>query len=282
MAYLTISVSALLFSLVFLFSDRFRARYGDATDTVLQFTAGAHAAGCAALLIMNRFRIEITPFTLLTAGLAAVDLILYQLCSLRAMGRTSLSKYAVFSMIGGMALPFFAGLLFFDEPLTAGKALCLLLVGGAVACTLQKEDRAGGAGYYLGVFLTNGLYGVINKWFSAAAFPKASEAGYSLLAEGFTAILCLLLLPFARARSGLVKGRGLLQMGAYGLFCAIGNYLLLLALRTLPATAQYPFVTGGVMLLSTLYSCFSARKPGKRELAAVLLALLGIAALLLL
>ena len=71
-------------------------------------------------------------------------------------------------------------------------------------------------------------------------------------------------------------------MGAYGLFCAVGNYLLLLALRTLPATAQYPFVTGGVMILSTVYSCFSSQKPGKRELIAVLLALLGIAALLLL
>ena len=282
MSYFSISVSALLFSLVFLFSDRFRARYGDATDTVLQFTAGAHAAGCAALLIMNRFRVEFTPFTLLAAGLAAVDLVLYQLCSLRAMGRTNLSKYAVYSMIGGMALPFFAGLLFFHEPVTAGKVLCLLLVGCAVACTLEKEDRAGGFRYYIGVFLTNGLYGVINKWFSAASFPKASEAGYSLLAEGLTAVLCLLLLPFVRQRAGPVRGVGLLQMGAYGLFCAIGNYLLLLALRTLPATAQYPFVTGGVMILSTLFSCFSSRKPGKRELAAVLLALLGIAALLLL
>ena len=282
MSYVMISVSALLFSLVFVFSDRFRARYGEATDTVLQFTAGAHAAGCAALLVINRFRPEWTPFTLLAAGLAAVDLILFQLCSLRALGRTNLSKDSVFSMIGGMARPFLAGILFFHEPLAPGKLLCLLLVGASVVCTMERADTEGGRGYYLGVFLTNGLYGVICKWFSAATFPKTSEAGFSVLVEGFTVLLALLLLPFAKPRTGPVRGKGLLHMGAYGLFCAVGNYLLLLALRTLPATAQYPFVTGGVMILSTVYSCFSSQKPGKRELIAVLLALLGIAALLLL
>lgn len=280
MAYLYISISALFFSLVFLFSDRFRARCGDATDTVLQFTAGAHAAGCLALLIVNRLRIGATPFTLLAAALAAGDQILFHLCSLRALGKTNLSRYSVFSMIGGMALPFAAGILFFHEALTPGKLLCLLLVGAAVACTLKQSGQKGGLHYDLGVFFANGLYGVISKWFTAAPYPKASEAGYSILAEGFTVLLCLGLL-LTKKRSGLVKGLALLDIAGYGLFCAVGNFLLLLALRTLPASAQYPFVTGGVMVLSTLYSCFTPQKPAKRELLAVLFALLGIAALLL-
>ena len=282
MYYGIISISALLFSLVFVFSDKYREKYGSGTDAVLKFTAGSHFAGFIALIIINKFRFEFTPFTAVVAFVAAFDVILFNIFSLRALGKTNLSKYSVFSMIGGMALPFSAGILFFKEELTVGKTVCLLLVALALVFTVEKGDKKGGTIYYIGVFVTNGLYGVINKYFSAAGFEKTSDAGYSVLIEGITVLLCLILLIFAKDRIGIVKGKGLFYMGGYGAMCAVGNLFLLIALRELPASAQYPFVTGGVMIISTIYSFFTENKPGKKEIVSVVFAMLGILALVLL
>jgi drug/metabolite transporter (DMT)-like permease len=160
--------------------------------------------------------------------------------------------------------------------MTLGKGLCLTLVLAALALTVEKGEKKGGALYYAGVFITNGLYGVINKFFSFSAMNKTSDAAYSALIEAFTVLLCLALLAFTKDKIGLVKGRGLVYMGGYGVMCAVGNYLLLIALSVLPASSQYPFVTGGVMIISTLYSFFTPEKPGKKQLASVALALLGI------
>ncbi len=282
MYYGIISISALLFSLVFVFSDKYRSKYGSGTDAVLKFTAGSHFAGFAALLIINKFHFEITVFSAVAAAVAAFDVILFNLFSLRALGKTNLSKYSVFSMIGGMALPFTAGIIFFNEELTPGKIICLVLVAVSLAFTIEKGENKGGAFYYIGVFITNGLYGVINKFFSAAHFGKTSEAGFSVLIEGITVVMCLILLIFAKDRIGIVKGKGLLYMGGYGAMCAVGNLFLLIALRGLPASAQYPFVTGGVMIISTVYSFFTQNKPGRKEIISVALSMLGILALVLL
>ncbi len=279
MYYGIISLSALLFSLVFIFSDRYTKRYGSGNDVALRFTAGSHFAGLIALLVINRFRFEFTPFTAAVAFAAGADNILFNICSLRALHRTNLSKYSVFSMIGGMALPFTAGLVFFKEEITAGKVICLLLVAVSLALTVERGGKKGGTLYYAGVFVTNGLYGVISKYFSNASFPKTSDAAYSVLIEVFTVALCLILIVFTKKRTAKLTGRAFFYMGGYGVMCAVGNYLLLIALAVLPASAQYPFVTGGVMIISTVYSFIFSEKPDSKQIASVLLALAGVIAL---
>ena len=62
----------------------------------------------------------------------------------------------------------------------------------------------------------------------------------------------------------------------YGVFNRIGNYLLLIALAVLPASVQYPFITGGVMIVSAIIRISIGQKPSKKELFSVLLAFLGI------
>ena len=49
----------------------------------------------------------------------------------------------------------------------------------------------------------------------------------------------------------------------------------------LPASVQYPFVTGGVMIVSTIISAITGKAPSKRELLALTLSFLGIMALVL-
>jgi drug/metabolite transporter (DMT)-like permease len=49
---------------------------------------------------------------------------------------------------------------------------------------------------------------------------------------------------------------------------------------TLPASAQYPFVTGGTMIVSTVISLFTDKKPSKKEIIAVALSFIGIVLLI--
>jgi drug/metabolite transporter (DMT)-like permease len=48
------------------------------------------------------------------------------------------------------------------------------------------------------------------------------------------------------------------------------------ALLFLPASAQYPFITGGTIIVSAIISLFTDKKPTKRELLAVLIAFIGV------
>ncbi|MBR5112904.1 MAG: hypothetical protein IK097_05720 [Clostridia bacterium] len=282
MYYGLLSVSALLFSFVFIFSDKYQEKYGSGNKATLIFTAGAHFAGLVALTIINRFRLETTVFTVIVAAVSAIDFILFNICSMRALGRTNLSKYSVFSMTGGMVLPFLAGILVFSEEVTAGKIICLLLMTAALVVSIKKSEIKGGVPYYIGVFFTNGLYGVINKYFTFAPYPKTSAANYSMLTETFTVILAVTLIftlakKDEKVRIGYI---GIVCMGGYGIMCALGNYILLIALSVLAASLQYPFVTGGVLVISTVYGFFASKKPGKKEIISVVLALCGIAALM--
>ena len=88
-------------------------------------------------------------------------------------------------------------------------------------------------------------------------------------------------LPYPNAatrRQVLDKVLNFLLMAAIGAGVA-AMLLLLLALAFLPASVQYPFVTGGVMIVSTLISVCIGEKVTKKELLAVGIAFLGILAL---
>ena len=54
----------------------------------------------------------------------------------------------------------------------------------------------------------------------------------------------------------------------YSVLKSVGNLLLLIALIYLPASVQYPVVTGGVIIISTLIVIIRKEKITKRELLA--------------
>ena len=70
-------------------------------------------------------------------------------------------------------------------------------------------------------------------------------------------------------------------LGAYGILNKVANYMLLIALAHVPASTQYPMVTGGVMIVSTILGFFTAKKPSKKEIISVALSFAGIMALVL-
>lgn len=267
--YGLLTAAVTMFSFQFLFNRIFEKEYGNSLRAMFVFSAGSSLVGLLGLLIINGFKVEYTHFSLLMAFFAALDSIGYTYFSLKALGRINLSLYSMFAMLGGMILPSVVGIVFFNEALTLGKGICYVLLLLSLLMTVKKGEKKSGYVYYMGVFMLNGMSGVLSTVFRNAPYEKTSDAGYSILIAATALVICLLFLPFIKGDGKRLTKKAVFSMGGYGVLCRVGNYLLLIALAHIPASAQYPFVTGGVMIISTVISLFMKNKPGKREIIGV-------------
>ena len=149
----------------------------------------------------------------------------------------------------------------------------------ALILTVEKGKRKNGTIYYIGIFVLNGMSGVISKIFVSAPFEKVSSAGYSILTAICSLVLSLVFLLILTKKAG--KGERMtpasITVGALsGVTNRIANFLLIIALAHVDASVQYPMVTGGVIIVSTLISLFGVRKPSKKEVLSVVVAFLGL------
>ena len=279
MYYGIIMTAVVMFSLQFLFNQQFEKQCGSGMRAALVFSAGSSAAGLLVLLIINGFRLEFSWFSMIMAILTALNGMAYTFCSLKALEKINLSLYSVFSMLGGMMLPFAAGILFFHESLSAGKIVCVVFVTASLFLTVKRGRKSGEVWHYIGIFILNGMSGVLSKIFQAGQWVKTSEAGYSVLSAATAVLLSLAILPFIKGKEIRLNLRAAGSMLGHGVLNKVGNLLLLIALAHLPASAQYPMVTGGVMIVSTVLCYFTHQKPSAKEIASVILSFAGILAL---
>lgn len=268
-----------MFSFEFFFSERYEKKNGNSFSAVLKFIIIAQTTGFVIMFAMNKFRLELTAFSLAVAFCAALNIFLFNICSIKSFSKINLSLYSVICMLGGMVLPFLMGIIFYNEQITLGKILCMLLIIPALLITINKDNTKGGLIYYVGVFITNGMSGVYSKFYQSADFEKASEAGYSLQIAAIATIICLIMLAFVKDKKPKMTAVPTLYASGFGILNCAGNFLLLIGLTKLPASAQYPFVTGGVMIISTIICFFTKTKPSRREIISVILSFLGILAL---
>lgn len=282
MYYGIIMAAVTMFAFQFLFNRQYEKQCGGTLRAAAVFSLGTSFAGFLILLTLNRFHLEFTPFSFLIALAAAVNNLLYSYCSIKALGKINLSLYSVFAMLGGMTLPFIAGIAFFHEDLTAGKLVCFALIALSLFLTVEKGEKSEGKRYYFGVFLMNGMSGVYAKLFKSAPYPVTGDRGYTMLIALCCMSICAGVLLFDKSAKIRLTKKAVGCIAAYGALCNIANYLLLIGLDKIPASAQYPMVTGGVMAVSTIICYFTDQKPTVRNVASVALSFIGILALVLL
>ena len=282
MYYVLILLSVLIFGGCFALDDMYQQHRGSGVHISVEYALTSALAGLGVLTIINGFRLECTPFTLLMALLNVLLSFGYTFCTFKALGAINLSLYSVFSMLGGMALPFLQGILVYGEALTFGKILCVLLICIALALTIQRGHSTRNYIYYAGVFLLNGASGMLSKIYTASALPKASPAGYSILICLCTACTASLMLPLLRKQDVPKLALKSTAIGAFsGAGNKVANFFLVIALSHVDASMQYPMVTGGVMIVSTLLCFLGPKKPSHREILSVLIGFAGMLALFL-
>ena len=113
-------------------------------------------------------------------------------------------------------------------------------------------------------------------------FPNAYKGIRRIFtAEILTMISGIILLLIKKQGVHIVK-KAIAFAFCGGILGRVANFLLLLALAVLPASTQYPMVTGGVMVVSTVISLIIGQKPSKREVLSVALSFAGLLALVIL
>ncbi len=281
MYYALIVLSVIMFGGCFALNDVYQKMRGSGIKISMQFSALSSFAGLIVLLIVNNFKFEFTLFTLIMAIASAAVSVGFTFCSFKALGSINLSLYSLFSMLGGMVLPFLQGIIFYGEVITVAKIICMLFIITALVLTVERGEKSKGYIYYIGVFVLNGLVGVISTLFTRANYPKTSSAGFSVLIAICTTLLAILILLLRFGKTAFEK----MTFSSVGIGAAAGavnrgaNYLLLISLVHVESSVQYPLVTGGVMIVSTIISFFGKTKPSKKEIITVFLAFLGMVAL---
>jgi len=140
--YGIITLAVVMFGVQFFFNERFQKEYGSSVRGTFLFNFCSSVAGLLCLLIINRFAVGFTSFTLLMATLAAINSLLYTFCAIKAFAHINLSVFSIFAMLGGMLLPFVFGILFYHEGWSLGKGLCILLIVAALTITVKRGEKS--------------------------------------------------------------------------------------------------------------------------------------------
>ena len=282
MYYGLIMLSVIIFSGCFAFKKIYRKVRGGSIQATLEFSFAGGIASIIFLTILNGLKFEFTPFTLVMALLKALNGFGFSYCSLKALGRINLSLYSLFSMLGGMVLPFLQGIIFYGEGITAGKLTCFALISVSLLLSFEKGEKKKGLIFYAGIFTLNGMSGVLTKIFTSSDFEKTSPEAFQVLISVCSVVISGILL-LTVYRKSLFESKPSIKLlsacAASNIMNKLGNLWLVIALMHVDASVQYPMVTGGTIIVSTLIAFFGKNKPSKKELLSVMIAFAGLLAL---
>lgn len=273
--YVFLLVADLLFALQFLFNQQFRKRNGDGLDSTFTFSMYTNGISFIILLALNGFKLSFTWFSVAIALVYAIVLLFYSYSGLKAFSTANLSVYSIFTMLGGMLMPFAYGVIFLKEDFTLPKAVCILLIAVATAMSFEKgkgsKDRRN-LKFYFAVFILNGLVGVLSKMHQSNAELCVDSGSFMATVNLCVFAMCLIFHLAKNRKVPLLPLKEVGNLACYAACSGIGNLLCLIALTTLPASVQYPIITGGVMVFSTIISIVRREKPSVKTLIATAIA----------
>lgn len=293
MDYLILIIAVCCFAAQFAFNNVYEGSIKQTVITALTLPLVIGTVGTVQYLLISGFSIEITEGSLWLAIFMAATFIPCYALGIKVLEIGSLAIYSMFMMLGGMLLPYFYGIIFLNEAVTLPRAVGSILLATFIVlqsliqnAAMSKEekkplkDRLLFLALCIAIFFLNGMTGVIAKMHEMSA-EAISEANFTFLYSAFTALISLLLIVIVFMGGGAkeklaqvgtaMKPKPMLSMVGLGLMTNSGNFLLLKAAANLPASVQFPFTSGGVILLSTLVSAFIFKdKISKKEWLTVL------------
>ncbi len=189
--YSLVVAATVLFSLQFLFTQKFGESRGSSLESTLIFTLYKSIVIIVIMFIIGGFKMEFTSFSALMALIYTASGLIMTYFSLKAFEVTNLSVYSIFSMLGGMLLPFLLGIFFYDEGFSVPKAVCIALIVAAVLLGIEKKKASRKAVvYYLAVFVLNGMAGVISKIHQSSAIPHVDSTSFMMLGAIWAVLIC--------------------------------------------------------------------------------------------
>lgn len=292
--YLLLFLSTLLMSAQFAASKLYQSKNGSAIKTSLLFTTLSGLFNGAIFFCIGGFSISVTPFSLICAAGVAALCLGYNLIGFRIFELGSFSVYTMFLMLGGMLLPFLYGMIFLGDSAGLGLPALICRVTGVMllTCSLAlpcigklraKEQRSRlFIPLCILVFVMNGFVSIISKLHQIEPAAAVDPIGFVFLSNTLnglaSGIILLILCVRSSSKPELAKDFQIRQLILLTACCGAFNgsaYLLqlIVASSTLPASVQYPILTGGSVVLSAVVGrLFFGEKPDRWSLAGILLA----------
>lgn len=271
--YIFVIIADLLFSLQFLFNQQFRKRNGDGIDQTFTFSMYTNGISFLILLIINGFSLKINPTSFFIALIYSVTILGYAYSGLKSFATANLSVYSIFAMLGGMILPFSYDVILNPSRFSVSKGLCVLLIGVATALSFEKgKKNRKNIKYYFAVFLLNGLVGVLSAIHQSKNGEAVDSGSFMATVNLCTFVICLCYHLIKNKKIPLLPIKEVGNLTCYAVCSGVGNLLCLIALINIPPSVQYPIITGGVMVFSTLISIFRKEKPSAKTIIATAVA----------
>lgn len=272
--YVLVFAATFLFACQFLFNQNFQKKCGTMLSATLTFMIYTNAFGTIIMLMINRFQLEWSWFSVGMALIQTVCNILCTYAGMKALSIVNLAVFALFSMLGGMLLPFGYGIVFGNEPFTVIKAFCVVVITFALVLTVvgEKEIKKGWP-YYLSVFILNGMTGVLTSIHQSYPSISVDSGSFTVWTRLISFVVCLAVQLIVKKKVIFIHGKVVLYSAGFALFNGMGNLFLLISVMYLSASVQYPIVTGGTIFFSTMISVVRKEKISVRTLSSTLLAL---------
>ncbi len=290
MYYLLIVIATILFSGQFILNRGFQRLNGSSLQTSLRFSSQMSIVVCISMLLINlvnsvkngtSFQIQIEPVFIIVGIVQAASTVFASYCAIKAFKTANLSVYSMFSMLGGMLLPFVYGIAFAGEAITVAKLVCLVLI--FVAITYDRDSFKSNPGafkFYIAVFILNGMNGVYAGFLKSMA-GDYNKQSYLAVMNIFVFVITFILYFLTFKKLPLPNKKELKYSVGYGVCNGVANLLLLIALGHVNASVQYPIVTGGVMVFSTIVAALQRDHVKKKTIIATVIAFIATVAIIL-
>ena len=276
--YIIISLAVVCFAGQFAFTKLYESTVKQNMISLLVMLIFTSLTGMILYLCVGKFQVQFSTVTLMWAAMLALIMIPYYIVSIYVISLGSLAIYSMFMMLGGMLVPFFYGIVFLVEKITVGKILGTILLSLFIimqALSAKPKDEVNSAKsstkrkylfltLCLLIFFINGLTGVVAKAHQISK-GATNEISFTIISCALTLILSLILFAFFSLKNRneskeqillSVKSKPMCIMFLIGAATYTGNFLHLKAASHVPASIQFPLVSGGVILLSALASAF--------------------------
>lgn len=308
MYYAMLIGASFLFGSQFMVTKAFEKNYGKTVRASLSFSLlyslFAGVIFFIIKLISSGTVFNLNPFSLCMAfGLSLVN-ILSSAIGIKTLALGDIAVYSLFLMLGGMIVPFFAGIVFLKESVSVCNligvaimiiALCLPVFFGKKNKNAVEAQTEGDTTkktsiffYVLCVFLfiLNGLSSTLSK-FNSVREGAALGAEFTFYTYGIQFVISLaafaLMTAFGKSdktqseeKQPVILFRPV-AIGCGAAFGAVNGTAFLLssvAAEHVVAVAQYPLITGATILFSSLLAfLFYREKPTALQLVQIVISL---------
>ena len=308
MYYAMLIGASFLFGSQFMVTKAFEKNYGKTIRASLSFSLlyslFAGVIFFIIKLISSGTVFNLNPFSLCMAfGLSLVN-ILSSAIGIKTLALGDIAVYSLFLMLGGMIVPFFAGIVFLKESVSVCNLIgvAIMIIALCLPVFFGKQNKNAGEAqtdgdtkkttsvffYVLCVFLfiLNGLSSTLSK-FNSVREGAALGAEFTFYTYGiqFVISLAAFALTTALGKSDKTQSEEKqpcilfrpVAIGCGAAFGAVNGTAFLMssvAAEHVVAVAQYPLITGATILFSSLLAfLFYREKPTALQLVQIVISL---------